>query len=155
MKKFILLLLFAFIFSLTTAAGADFYTWEDEDGTTHITDYPPPQGKSGQGVKIHRDEGATPSDAKESAQGTPAKEPDVILFTKNVCPDCDKARDFLNSQNINFTEYNMDTDPNAAAKRKAIDDNSEVPFAVINRSQVYGFSESVYKRVLNINPQVN
>ncbi len=47
-----------------------------------------------------------------------------------------------------LTEYNTDTDPKAAAARKEIDDGDDVPFAVIGRSHVYGFSEAVYQRAL-------
>jgi hypothetical protein len=46
----------------------------------------------------------------------------------------------------------MDKDKTAAAKRKDIDDNEDVPFAIINRNQVYGFSESVYNRALKPTP---
>jgi hypothetical protein len=46
----------------------------------------------------------------------------------------------------------MDKDKAAAAKRKNIDDSEDVPFAIINRNQVYGFSESVYTRALKPSP---
>lgn len=42
-----------------------------------------------------------------------------------------------------FTEYNMDQDPAAVEKRKEIDDNTDVLFAIINKTQVYGFLEAV------------
>ena len=87
-------------------------------------------------------------DAKSKAQ----KKPDVTLYTKNDCADCDKAREFLKSKNFSFTEYNMDKDKTAAAKRKDIDDSEDVPFAIINKNHVYGFSESVYNRALKPSP---
>ncbi len=152
MKNNILWFLVA-IFTFTTMAYADFYTWEDENGTTHITDYPPPQSKKSQGVKVYKGDNNQTSDAQAAGPAVKAeKTPDILLFTKNECPDCDKARAFLKSQKISFTEYNMDTDKNAAAKRKEFDDTNDVPFAVINRAQVYGFSETVYKRALKSAP---
>jgi len=87
-------------------------------------------------------------DAKSKAQ----KKPDVTLYTKNDCADCDKAREFLKSKNFSFTEYNMDKDKTAAAKRKDIDYSEDVPFAIINKNHVYGFSESVYNRALKPSP---
>jgi glutaredoxin len=123
---------------------ADFYSWEDESGVKHITDYPPAV-KKGKNVKVIQ--GASDiSDEKPSPDA--GKAPSIKLFTKNDCSDCDKAREFLNSQKFAFTEYNMDTDPKAAAARKEIDDGDDVPFAVINRSHVYGFSEAVYQKAL-------
>ena len=80
------------------------------------------------------------------------KNPEVVLYTKNDCIDCDKAREFLTSKNISFTEYNMDNDKTSAARRKEVDDTEDVPFAIINRNQVYGFSESVYNKALKLNP---
>ena len=144
MKKFVFVLI-AMIFCVTSTAYADFYTWEDEDGSTHITDYPPPPSKK---AKIYKEDSANPA-MKDTNVKT--KETTVILFTKNECPDCIKARDFLTSKNIKFTEYNMDTDKAAEAKRKEYDQNTDVPFAVINRSQIYGFSEAVFERTLKLN----
>jgi hypothetical protein len=46
----------------------------------------------------------------------------------------------------------MDNDKNAAIKRKEIDSDEDVPFAIINRNQVHGFSESVYNKVLKMEP---
>jgi len=148
MKKNILLL-FAVVLALTTTAYADFYTWTDKDGTTHITDYPPPQDKQGQNIKIYKGDDREQDAPKTSTSG---KKSEIILFTKNQCPDCDQAREFLKAQSRVFTEYNMDADENAINKRKEFDESSDVPFAIINRIQVYGFSETVYTRAIKSIP---
>lgn len=154
MKKYLLLLiLFSFFFCQT--ALADFYKWVDEKGQTQITDYPPPNEKAAKNVEIHKTESEViPSpQAQDDASKIKAKKKiDIVLYTKNDCKDCDKAKDFLKSKNVDFTEYNMDTDETAVTKRKEIDSGDEVPFAVINRNQVHGFSESVYDRVLKMDP---
>ena len=159
MKKYLLLLVLLFFFLYGTANAA-FYTWEDENGTTQITDYPPPQSKSAKDVQVHKyesdnltdlqnteEQGSSSKDNKSKSQ----KKPEVVLYTKNDCNDCDKAREFLKSKNIPFTEYNMNTDKTSAARRKEVDDSEDVPFAIINKNQVFGFSESVYNRALKIN----
>ena len=92
------------------------------------------------------------SRVKKREQTKEKKEPDIILYTKKSCTDCDKAREFLESKRINFTEYNIDNDRNASKKRKEIDDSEDVPFAIINRNQIYGFSENVYNRALKHKP---
>jgi glutaredoxin len=143
MKKHLFFLL-ALILIFSGMAYADFYSWEDESGVKHITDYPPPVNK-GKSVKVIQN-GSGTSDEKQPPDA--GKAPSITLYTKNDCPDCDKAREFLSSKKLAFTEYNMDTDPKAAAARKDIDDGDDVPFAVINRSHVYGFSEAVYQRAL-------
>lgn len=140
----------AFVIVFTATVYADFYTWEDESGVTHITDYPPPANQKSQNVRLH--EKSVPSGQTDPQAKTETKTA-ITLYTKNDCPDCDKARDFLNARNLTFTEYNMDNDQTAVVKRKEIDNSAEVPFAVINRNQVYGFSEAVYDRVLKSPPR--
>ena len=155
MTKIILFLLAA-VFILSGTANADFYKWEDENGEIHITDYPP--AKSGRKVQVYKFDSDSPQampaeEDQQAAKNLKAKkEADIVLFTKNACDDCDKAREFLKSRKVLFTEYNVEKDPSAARKRQEIDDSSDVPFAVINRNQVYGFSESVYDRALRLKP---
>ncbi len=147
--KIYLAVVLSLLFLMSTAAFADYYTWEDEDGTVHMTDYPPPQFKTAPGVKVYKKD--VPEDLEEN-DVVEEKKPEIVLYTKNDCPDCDKAKDFLRSRNLPFTEHNMDTDPDAGVKRKELDDSDDVPFAVINRVQVYGFSETVYNRALKLTP---
>jgi glutaredoxin len=158
MKKYLLLLMLLFFFLYGTA-NADFYKWEDENGATQITDYPPPQGNSAKDVQVHKYESDSltelqkEEDKKKSSKDNKSqKPPDVVIYTKNDCKDCDKAREFLKSKNIPFTEYNMDNDKTSAARRKEVDDTEDVPFAIINKNQVYGFSESIYNKAMKSNP---
>jgi hypothetical protein len=46
----------------------------------------------------------------------------------------------------------MDTDKTSAARRKEVDDSEDVPFAIINKNHVFGFSESVYNKALKPSP---
>ena len=158
MRKSVLFIL-PILFFIYGTANADFYKWEDESGATHITDYPPPQANSPKNIKIHKDNSDTDNSATDEEQkaskddkSKAQKKPDVTLYTKDNCADCDKAREYLKSKNVAFTEYNMDKDRAAAAKRKEIDDSEDVPFVIINRNQVYGFSENTYNRALKPTP---
>ena len=153
MKKYLLLFVILSFFFCNTAI-ADFYKWEDEKGNTQITDYPPPKEKSAKDIQIHKNqtEDSTNLPSEDDQKTSPKNKPSVVLYTKNDCSDCDKAREYLQSKNISFTEYNMDTDKKAAAQRKEIDDGEDVPFAVINKKYVYGFTENVYDKALKPNP---
>ena len=163
MKKYLLLLMLLFFF-LCGTANAAFYTWEDKNGATQITDYPPPQGKSAKDVQVRKYESdnlkdlQTEEEQKKSSKDNKSKSqknPEVVLYTKNACTDCDKAREFLKSKNIPFTEYNMDNDKTSATRRKEVDDTEDVPFAIINKNQVYGFSETIYNRAIKAIPDSN
>jgi glutaredoxin len=99
-------------------------------------------------VKSAEEQESSSKDKKSKSQ----KKPEVVLYTKNDCKDCDTAREFLKAKNIPFTEYNMDKDKGSIARRKEIDDSEDVPFAIINKNNVFGFSENVYNKVLKLNP---
>jgi len=140
MKKKLFLLL-ALIVMIAGPANADFYTWKDESGVSHITDYPPPKN-----LKVKSFEGS--SKPAEQPAAKKEKKPSITFYTKDKCPNCDKAREFLTAKELTFTEYNIDQDEAAAAKRKAIDDSNTVPFAVIDSYQIDGFTEAAYNNVL-------
>jgi hypothetical protein len=46
----------------------------------------------------------------------------------------------------------MDNDKTSRTRRKEIDDTEDVPFAIINKNNVFGFSESVYNKALKLHP---
>ena len=154
MKKYALFII-PMLFLFCATANADFYKWEDESGATHITDYLPPESGSAKNIQKHKGDIDKPAtDEEREAKLKAEKKPEVTLFSKNDCADCDKAREFLKSKKVFFTEYNMDRDKTAAAKRKEVykDAGDDVPYAIINRNQVFGFTESVYNRALKPNP---
>ena len=152
MRKYALFII-PMLFLFWATANADFYKWEDESGATYITDYPPPQAESAKNIQRHKGSNdKSAADEEREAKLKAEKKPDVTLFTKNECADCDKAREFLKSKKVIFAEYNMDRDKTAATKRKELDDSEDVPFAIINRNHVFGFTENVYNRALKPNP---
>lgn len=151
MKKYLLLCMLLSVF-LSQTATADFYKWIDEKGETQITDYPPPVDKSAKNIEVYKSSKDISDMENDSEKNKAKKKIEVILYTKNDCKDCDKARDYLTSKDIPFTEFNTDTDINAAIKRKELDSGDEVPFAIINKNHVYGFSQTVYDRVLKMEP---
>jgi glutaredoxin len=161
MPKFILVLIFL-IFFVQGAVSAEYYKWEDENGNINITNYPPPT-KAAKNVKVHASDPES-NDVTPSAQEPTPKEPkaapsrevelkpgrshDVELYVTSWCPYCKMAKEFFNSRNIYFTEYDIEKDRNAAERKKRLDPNGGVPFAVINGQQIRGFSQSAYERAL-------
>ena len=102
MKKFLLLFCLLSVFFCRTAM-ADFYKWVDEKGETQITDYPPPLDKAAKDVEIHKSSAEDITNPQEDVQKSQKKKEVVVIYTKNDCKDCDKAREFLKSKNIPFT----------------------------------------------------
>ena len=160
LKSFLLLIILFFLFQGT--ASAEYYKWEDENGNINITDYPPPT-KSGKNVKVYQPEPES-SDVSPSTKNTTQTEPkaaysrdtnvkprkshEVVIYTTSWCPYCKMAREFLKSRNINFTEYDIEKDSEAAERKKRLDSKSGVPFAIINGQKIHGYSQSTYEQAL-------
>ncbi len=79
----------------------------------------------------------------------PKSGPQVELYATSWCGYCKKARAFFNARGIKFTEYDIEKDARAAARKQQLDPNGRgVPFAVINGQKISGFSEALYQQAL-------
>ena len=169
MKKLnALFIVFFLILIITGLATAEIYKWVDEDGVLHISDVPPenvvPNGrvksmapsKSGPDVDPHSTRKKATLTQKlldrflrKSRNRT---SPKVELYTTSWCYYCKEARNFFRSRGIPFTEYDIERDKSAAARKKQLDKRNMVPFAVINGQKISGFSAADYKRALERYP---
>jgi glutaredoxin len=106
-------------------AVAETHIWVDDAGVTHISDRPP---------------------ASESLELQ--KVPEVVLYITSWCRYCKQARNFLRSRGIPFTEYDIEKDKRAAIRKKRLDKQKGVPFAIIYGQKVNGFSKELYEKAL-------
>jgi glutaredoxin len=149
-------ILLALTIYLCATAVAEMYKWIDEKGEMHITDSPPPAAKSPGEIKVYKDSqedsvDMAPAAARKKEESKPAlekKKADVVLYTTSWCPYCRKARDYLRSRGIDFIEYDIEKDREAATRKKQLDNRGGVPFAIINGRSISGFSSSAYERAL-------
>lgn len=150
----------------TSMAWADLYKWVDDNGTVHFSDEAPGVRNAKQPVETMPSAPASkwlptpkpeqnPHTSATQETPTPAQRsevqpetPKVELFVTSWCKYCKKARNFFLSRNIPFTEYDVEKDPQAAKRRKAIDQRSGVPLAVINGYVIIGYSEKNYEKAL-------
>jgi glutaredoxin len=73
----------------------------------------------------------------------------VELYTTSWCPWCKKARDFFVSRGIDFDDYDVEKDPEAAKRKSELDKGGRgVPFALIDGKGVHGYSEKAYDEAL-------
>ncbi len=149
--------LLALTIYLSSTAAAEMYKWVDDKGEMHISDSPPPAAKSPGEIKVYKDSqgdslDTAPAPVKKKEESRPAferkKKADVVLYTTSWCPYCRKARDYLRSRGIDFTEYDIEKDKEAAIRKKQLDNRGGVPFAIINGRSIRGFSASAYERAL-------
>ena len=73
----------------------------------------------------------------------------VELFVTEWCPYCKQAIAFLESRGISPTIYNIEHDLDAARRKKRLDPQEGVPFAIIDGHFVHGFSKKFYRLVLD------
>jgi glutaredoxin len=181
MKKLnAMFIVFFLILIITGSARAEIYKWVDENGVVHITDVPPEDVESNEKVESKTpsksDPDVNPSPPQKKAtliqklldiflkepksrqisrtNVTQANRtsPKVELYSTSWCYYCKKAREFFRSRGIPFTEYDIEKDKNAAARKKQLDKRNGVPFAVINGRGIHGFSAAAYERALEGHP---
>ncbi len=69
---------------------------------------------------------------------------DVIVFTTASCPYCKKARDFLNEENINWCERDINKNQEYRVMYDELGGKG-VPFAIFGSKKVHGYSQQIYK----------
>jgi glutaredoxin len=152
-----ILVLSAFLIYFPFTSGAEMYKWVDDKGEMHISDSPPPAAKSPGDIKVYNDSpenslDTAPAPTRKKEESRPSyetkKRADVVLYTTSWCPYCRKARDYLRSRGIDFVEYDIEKDKEAAIRKKQLDNRGGVPFAIINGRSISGFSASAYERAL-------
>lgn len=149
LKARTILLLGLLLIASQIASADEWYRWVDSEGRAIISRKPPPSG-------AHKQYRATPS--QREGQSTVLKRSgrsrttQVELYTTSWCRRCDEARAYLQQRGIPFREYDVEKDPEADRRRKALDSRSGVPLAVINGRKILGFSPGAYQQALGVTP---
>ena len=141
MKKLkALLIVFFLILIITGLAGAELYRWVDKDGVVHLSDVMPRNAR--QNVVEHQRE------VESSISSKNRSGPKVELYITDWCPYCQMAREFFRSRGIPFTEYDIEKDKAAAARKNRLDKKKGVPFAMINGQGIHGYAPTAYEQAL-------
>lgn len=157
------LLLIAILFA-TAPAIADMYKWVDKNGVIHFSDTPPKsetavetyetstyQEPAAQPVIAEGETAPSPTpEAKPKSEGVRQSNA-VEIYTTSWCRYCKDAIAFLRSNRIDYQQYDVEKDPKAAEKMRALGGRGGVPFAMINGKKIYGFSKETYKTALGLN----
>lgn len=73
----------------------------------------------------------------------------VKIYTMDSCSWCTKAKEYLNSKNIDFVELNVQTDMNARQEMISNTKQMRVPVIKINENYLIGFNEKEIDSALN------
>jgi glutaredoxin-like YruB-family protein len=149
--KISLLLAAAILFQtclVTQPVSAQIYEWKDATGNIFYGDSPPPGVKPS--VKHATVNRIVRPESKEShqeerqisgeSQLRDISDISVILYATDWCPYCKKTREYLNSEGIRFTEYNIDKDRSKREEMKEKSGSDGVPVLDIERIIIRGFN---------------
>lgn len=150
-------------------AAAEIYKWVDAQGQVHFQDHPPAESAATSAVEVRPSSVAPPQNtpvpapsAESQRTAVPAgaasedkppavrQQPKVELYTVSWCGWCKKNREFFTAQGIAFTDYDIEKDKDAAARRRQLESKAGVPFAVVNGIAILGYAPEKYLRALKV-----
>ncbi len=136
------------MFLFTMLADAQLYKWKDENGATYFSDNPPVEDEVRVSTINPENIGGSVSAVKNDGVGLVKNR--VELYSTSWCIYCKKARAFFHKNKVRFTDYDIEKNAAAALKKKRLDSQRGVPFALINGVKIHGYIESEYVKALNI-----
>ena len=74
----------------------------------------------------------------------------VIVYSTSTCPWCDKAKEFLKENNIEFEERNAQENPEYANELQEKSGGVGVPVLDIDGTIIIGFNEKKIREVLKL-----
>ena len=129
-----------------SASAADIYQWRDQDGRMHFGDRPPSDTQSTV-LKVKTNVYTSPNiEALSKTLGR--AEQQVVMYSSSWCGYCRKARDYFNSHNVAFSEYDIETSEKGQQDYEQLGARG-VPVILVGEQRLNGFTpaafESIYK----------
>jgi glutaredoxin len=140
-----------FLLLISFSAFSQVYKWRDKDGNLVVSMTPPPPGVKCEQQKVGDASQAESRANKENSSRTAAQEVDlarsnrdikVILYITDWCPYCKKAKEYLNSLDVDLAIYDIEREPdkNAEFLEKGKNETG-VPLIDVEGILMRGFSE--------------
>ena len=142
--KVICLIFLGVIFlSVSSYVFGKTYVWTDKNGNTQFTDNPPPPS---QVMKPQRRN--LPPKEYQKIKRKKVESPTVELYITSWCPYCKKAMEYFDSKDIRYKVYDIEKDKQAAIRKKVLDKQNGVPFAIVNGQGIHGYVPELYAEAL-------
>jgi len=140
-----------FVLLVSFSAFSQMYKWRDKDGNLVVSTTPPPPGVQCEQQRIGDSPQADSKNNEEDSGRTAVQEVDltrsnrdikVIMYTTDWCPYCKKARQYLNSLDVDLAVYDIEKDPEKRREYLAKGKNQTgVPLIDVEGILVRGFRE--------------
>ncbi|VAW40155.1 Glutaredoxin NrdH [hydrothermal vent metagenome] len=149
--KYKLLAIFSIILGIN--ATAQIYKWVDSNGVTHYSDAKPAQaGKVEEfAIKSYKtvsfeDSTYIKQDYKPMQRKFTLSKGKVVIYTTQSCGYCKKAKTYFESENIRYTEYDIEKSK-TAKKRFDKMGATGVPVILVGKKRMNGFSVAGFEKI--------
>lgn len=143
------LLLLGFLFLYTGAGNAEIYKWTDEHGKVQFGDRPPnhvtPKKITVKSNSYTSVEVIYNPDWFYQRKNKPRPK-EVVMYSATWCGVCKKAKKYFASQNISYTDYDIETSAKGKADFQSLGASS-VPVLFIGQVRMNGFRQSAFDKV--------
>ena len=163
MKPSVLLILLAMALTLPVSGQAEIYKWIDAKGVVTFKDTPPPEGIKAEVINVrsapissNTENGSTPNAPKVETKTAPAAAvaprnyPRVEIYATSWCPSCKAAINYLDTQGVPYTHYDIERDSAADRRLTELYHQKSIPFTIIGKEQILGFSRKKFDAALGI-----
>lgn len=117
---------------LAQGAGAEIYRWIDGAGRIHFGDAPPAQADAAR-IEVEDNVVASPAPGATLARRAP-----VVLYTTAWCGVCKKAKAYLRSKGIPFSEYDVEKNRTGRNEFRRLGGRG-VPLILVGEQKMSGF----------------
>ncbi len=154
LSRFFIFLLFLLFFSFLFAslAVSQVYKWTDENGNIHFTDNPP-AGAKAKKILEDRMDSKGQSNGGSASGSRMARKRDyrgikVTIYTTSWSPYCQRAKEYLDSLKVTYTEYDIEKDEDKAAEFRS-KGGKGVPLFDIEGIIIKGYSPTSVRSALD------
>lgn len=129
-------------------AVAGIYKWVDDNGNVHFSDKPPAEVRASK-VEVRINSYSSPNITAapvSQGQSKTAGSNRVILYSTSWCGYCKQARQYFRSNNIPFTEYDVETSARGKRDYAALGGNG-VPIILVGNRRLNGFSIAAFEQI--------
>jgi glutaredoxin-like YruB-family protein len=138
-----------FLFLYPALSSAEVYKWIDDKGNIVFSDSPP-AGVDAREIKVKDNNRTEMQQAREERPKAKKKDDNsrlrdlrdisIILYMTDWCPYCRKAKDYLASSGLTFTEYNIDKDRKKGEEMKQKSGSKAVPVIDVEGIIIRGYA---------------
>lgn len=75
---------------------------------------------------------------------------EVLLYSAEWCPWCQRTKQFLKENNVKFKEINVDSYPNAARELMEKTGQLGIPVTIVDGKPIIGFNVPELKKALKL-----